>query len=140
MRHGEWFYYQQLLLLTPFRDSSPAALVSSNNETGTQREQCELDGLVKQSEDWLSYHYRKVDGAIISKGPAAMMEREAIKFLFSKDHIKSLLDAMKEHAAVDDSLSPDEKLVLNSISEEAMDAETHLKLHHEVTSHLDFWP
>ena len=46
-RHGALYYYQQLILRTPFRDSTPSALIRcwEANASGSMREECIRRGL-----------------------------------------------------------------------------------------------
>ena len=44
--HGERFYYHQLLVHVPFRDSTPSALISNENTSGTLRAELELRGII----------------------------------------------------------------------------------------------
>lgn len=46
-RHGALYYYQQLVLRTPFRDSTPSALIRdwTANASGSMREECIRRGL-----------------------------------------------------------------------------------------------
>ena len=52
-RHGALYYYQQLILRTPFRDSTPSALIRcwTANASGSMREECIRRGLTHADAD-----------------------------------------------------------------------------------------
>ena len=52
-RHGALYYYQQLILRTPFRDSTPSALIRcwTANASGSMREECIRRGLIHADAD-----------------------------------------------------------------------------------------
>ena len=52
-RHGPLYYYQQLVLRTAFRDSTPSALIRcwTANASGSMREECIRRGLTHADAD-----------------------------------------------------------------------------------------
>ena len=50
-KHGQDYYYQQLLLKVPFRCADPGSFISPSNSAGTLEQECILRGIVPSEAD-----------------------------------------------------------------------------------------
>ena len=91
-RHGEDFYYQQLLLRRPFREATPVALISGSNVSGSLQEECELRGIFEAAETYVSAyeqtHNMETSGV---RGVQALVTQVGLEHLFSAEKIAMLL-------------------------------------------------
>ena len=84
-KHGDEYYYQQLLMKVPFRSSAPSDLMSPENTTGTLRDECVHRGIIPSE---------------ANGGVAALIEADAKKRLFTPEQIESFVEHYKQHEEV----------------------------------------
>ena len=84
-KHGDEYFYQQLLLKMPFRASAPSDFMSPENTAGTLRDECVLRGIIPS----------EANGGI-----AALIEADAKIRLFTPEQIESFIEHNKLHEEV----------------------------------------
>ena len=84
-KHGDEYYYQQLLMKVSFRSAAPSDLISPENTTGTLRDECVHRGIIPS----------EAEG-----GLPALIEADAKKRLFTPEQIKSFIEHQKQHEEV----------------------------------------
>ena len=92
---GERFWYQQLMLKSPFRDSSPSSFISDTNESGTLREECRLRGILPRD-----LVVRGGGGNVIRQsGISQLIRDDAEARLFTQESIDGMLERLAQHEA-----------------------------------------
>jgi hypothetical protein len=84
-KHGQDYYYQQLLLKVPFRCADPGSFISPSNSAGTLEQECILRGIVPS----------EADG-----GMPALIRSDAEKRLFTEEQIEAFIAHFKAHQEV----------------------------------------
>ena len=112
-RHGDRYFYHQLLLKTPFRNSMPSSFVSDNNVSGTLREALELS--------------RDAEGSAILEttegGLAALLERDACKQLRSTEQRDAMRERLKHHEAALAAMENGDLDTMQAAAQNGMEAE-----------------
>ena len=84
-KHGDDYYYQQLVLKVPFRTAAPADFMSPENTAGTLLQECVLRGIMPS----------EADG-----GQAALIRSDAEKRLFTPEQIEEFVESYKQHVEI----------------------------------------
>ena len=84
-KHGDDYYYQQLVLKVPFRTAAPTDFMSPENTAGTLRQECLHRGIIPS----------EADG-----GLAALIRADAEKRLFTPEQIDAMLEQVKQHEEI----------------------------------------
>ena len=84
-KHGDDYYYQQLVLKVPFRTAAPTDFMSPENAAGTLRQECLHRGIIPS----------EADG-----GLAAVIRSDAEKRLFTPEQIDAMLEQVKQHEEI----------------------------------------
>jgi hypothetical protein len=80
--HGLLYYYQRLLLATPFRSARPTDFISAGNQDGSLPAECELRGIIK-------------DGSV-----AEQVQEDATNRLFGPEAVTGMMDNINEYNAI----------------------------------------
>ena len=92
-KHGTLYFYQRLLLRTPWRDSTPESFIESytTNPLGSLRRECELRGVLATGEDGLRE-------AVTGDAARRRFSPESVEAMLAQedmlDAVQPMLDAM----------------------------------------------
>lgn len=81
-QHGEHYLYQQLVLKTSFRDSTPSSFISDSNITGTMFEELSVRGILREG------------------GLEQLLEEDAKARLRNTEQREAMRERLKNHEAV----------------------------------------
>ena len=84
-KHGEDYFYQQLLMKTSFRAAMPSDFISPENTTGSLHDECVHRGIIPLD----------ADGGI-----AALIKADAENRLFTPEQIESFIEHYRQHQEV----------------------------------------
>ena len=118
-KHGDQYFYQLLLLNVPFRSEMPVDFISTENASGTLREECQLRGIIPPDDQG---------------GIEARLRSDATKRYFTEEQINSFCEQFQAHAQIQGNLDASDVAATRIAEELQLNAEDVKRLQDDINS------